>query len=66
MKTTIYFLVFIGMISSCKPEVHREYMMEPCPENEKVSAAQQIKELKNGGYETFDMVNPDTGFVRYG
>lgn len=60
MKHILILFIVVSIIS-CKPEVQREYIMEPCPEEEKIAAAQQIKELKDGGYEIFDMVNPDTG-----
>jgi len=46
---------------SCKPEVHREYMMEPCPEDEKISATAQIQQLKEDGFEIFEMVDETTG-----
>ena len=50
-------ILFLG----CKPEVHREYMMEPCPENVKPSKAALIHQLKAEGYEIFDMVDETTG-----
>ncbi|MFC7356253.1 YciI family protein [Jejudonia soesokkakensis] len=59
MKYLVISLTILAF--GCKPEIQREYMMEPCPEDEKISAAQQIKELKDEGYEIFDMVNPDNG-----
>ncbi len=59
IKTTIVLLLIIG--ASCKPEIHREYMSEPCPEEVKVSAAAQIKKLKDDGFEIFDYIDEKTG-----
>ncbi|MBL4662472.1 MAG: hypothetical protein JKY22_02670 [Flavobacteriaceae bacterium] len=53
-------LAFI-VLGSCETKVEREYLMEPCPENEKSSKAAQIKKLKEGGYEIFDYVDEKTG-----
>jgi len=47
---------------NCKPEVHREYIMEPCPDEEKkIPVTQQIKQLKEKGFEIFDYIDEKTG-----
>jgi uncharacterized protein YciI len=35
--------------------------MEPCPENDKTSAATKIKQLKEDGFQIFDYVDEKTG-----
>lgn len=61
MKNTIILLVAIVSIISCKPEIQREYSMEPCPENEKISVTALKAKLANDGYQIFDYIDPDSG-----
>lgn len=58
---SIVFLLFALIISSCETKVQREYMMEPCPENVKPSAAKLKKELNTKGFQIFDYVDQKTG-----
>ena len=51
----------ITLLGSCEPKVEREYIVEPCPEDEKPSMAAQIKQLKDDGFEIFDYVDDVTG-----
>jgi len=60
MKTRILLPIFMLLLSSCEPKIQREYIVEPCPE-EKASAASQIKELKERGFEIFDYIDEETG-----
>lgn len=61
MKNIILLLLGIVSIISCKPEIHREYMMEPCPEDEKTSISVLKAQLTKDGYQIFDYVDPDSG-----
>jgi len=61
MKTASYILFFIGIFASCKQEVQREYIIEPCPDKETVAASKQIEQLKKAGFEIFDYVDEKTG-----
>jgi len=54
-------LILFIVIQSCKPEVQREYIMEPCPEDDKVSIAQKLEDLKAQGFETFSYVDEESG-----
>lgn len=61
MKKVIYVLMITALFTSCKKEVQREQVMEPCPETEKISAAKQIEQLKASGFEIFNYVDEKTG-----
>lgn len=54
-------LLLVLAASACKPEIQREYVMEPCPEDEKVSVAKQLADLKEEGFETFNYMDEETG-----
>ncbi|MBV1924530.1 MAG: hypothetical protein KUG68_10940 [Flavobacteriaceae bacterium] len=57
----ILVIFLICILFSCKPKVVREYIMEPCPEEEKKSMAIVKQELLDGGFEIFDYVDEETG-----
>lgn len=59
MKHIITLLSFLLLIA-CQPKVEREYLMEPCPEDDKKSMAQELKELKDGGFEFGHYVDKET------
>jgi len=61
MKTLLGILIAIVTLVSCEPKIQREYITEPCPEDEKISATIQIEQLKNDGFEIFDYVDEKTG-----
>ncbi len=54
-------LFFILCAISCKPEIQREYIMEPCPEEEKIPIAEQLDALKAKGFQTFNYMDEQTG-----
>ena len=57
----IFTLISILVLISCQPKVEREYMMEPCPEDDKKPMAQVKQELLDNGFEIFDYVDEETG-----
>lgn len=61
MKTAILSIICLIAFASCEPKIQREYILEPCPENEQPSAAIQIKQLKEDGFQIFDYVDEKTG-----
>ena len=61
MKLAILTSICLIALSSCEPKIQREYIMEPCPENDKTSAATKIKQLKEDGFQIFDYVDEKTG-----
>lgn len=61
VKINLFITCALIMLVSCKPEIHREYLMEPCPENDKPSIAAQIKQLKEDGFQVVDYVDEVTG-----
>src|SRR5690606_12189997 len=54
----VVFSVFV--LVSCKPEIHREYRMEPCREVIKPSVKALKDSLTAKGYQTFDYVDEVT------
>lgn len=54
----VVFSVFV--LVSCKPEIHREYRIEPCPEVIKPSVKALKDSLTAKGYKTFDYVDEVT------
>ncbi len=61
MKHIIILLLGTLTIMSCKPEIQREYMIEPCPEKEKPSISALKAQLTKDGYQIFDYIDPDSG-----
>lgn len=61
MKTIAPLVISIVLFAACEPKIVKEYITEPCPEDQKVSVTQQIKDLKEGGYEIFEYVDIDSG-----
>lgn len=61
MKLAILTSICLIALNSCEPKIQREYIMEPCPENDKTSAATKIKQLKEDGFQIFDYVDEKTG-----
>lgn len=59
MKRIIVILLLFA-IAACKPEIHREYMMEPCPEVIKPSVKALKDSLTAKGFKTFDYVDEVT------
>tara|TARA_A100000171_G_scaffold35083_1_gene33585 strand:- start:1468 stop:1962 length:495 start_codon:yes stop_codon:yes gene_type:complete len=61
MKNILIVLVILVSIIACKPEIQREYITEPCPEDEKQSVAALKAQLTKDGYQIFDYIDPDSG-----
>src|SRR5690606_21633840 len=59
MKQLIVILSILAVVG-CKPETHREYMMEPCPEAKKPSAKALKDSLTAKGFKMFDYVDEET------
>lgn len=59
MKHTLAILLIVALVA-CKPEIHREYVMEPCPEAIKPSARALKDSLTAKGFQTFDYVDETT------
>lgn len=59
MKQLIVLLPIL-VIVACKPEIQREYMMEPCPEEKKPSAKALKESLTAKGFKMFDYVDETT------
>ena len=61
-QTRLLLVLFVALcIVSCKPEIHREYIMEPCPEEEKQAIAALKEQLTADGFQIFDYIDPDSG-----
>lgn len=56
----LLFILSILVIVACKPEIQREYMMEPCPEAKKPSAKALKDSLTAKGFKMFDYVDETT------
>lgn len=61
MKNNLLLLLLLITIVACKPEIQREYIMEPCPEDEKPSIAALKAQLTEDGFQIFDYIDPDSG-----
>lgn len=61
MKNTMFLLIAVLLLIACKPEIQHEYIMEPCPEDEKPSVAALKAQLTRDGFQIFDYVDPDSG-----
>ncbi|QIE59803.1 hypothetical protein G5B37_09570 [Rasiella rasia] len=61
MKNNLLLLLLLITIVACKPEIQREYIMEPCPEDEKPSIAALKAQLTADGFQIFDYIDPDSG-----
>lgn len=59
MKQLIVLLSILA-IFGCKPEIQREYMMEPCPEAKKPSAKALKDSLTAKGFKMFDYADEAT------
>jgi uncharacterized protein YciI len=59
MKQLISVLSILAIVA-CKPEIQREYMMEPCPEVKKPSAKALKDSLTAKGFKMFDYVDETT------
>ena len=51
----------IILFIACDPKIHREYITEPCPEDENVSVAELKTQLTNNGFEIFDYIDEKSG-----
>tara|TARA_R110002124_G_scaffold17532_3_gene73266 strand:- start:129690 stop:130184 length:495 start_codon:yes stop_codon:yes gene_type:complete len=51
----------IILFIACEPKIHREYITEPCPEDENVSVAELKTQLTNNGFEIFDYIDEKSG-----
>lgn len=49
------------LLVSCKPEIQREYSIEPSPEMDSTSVATQLKKLNEAGFQTFVYQDEATG-----
>ncbi len=55
-------VAILGIILwSCDAKVEKEYITEPCPEEEKIPMAQLKDELTKKGFQTFDYVDEKSG-----
>lgn len=61
MKNTLVFLLVVIALLGCKPEIKTEYIVEPCPEDEKQSVANLKAQLTKDGYQLFDYIDPNSG-----
>lgn len=59
-STSIAYLLVV-LVAGCKPEIQKEYITEPCPEEPKQSVASLKAQLTKDGYQIFDYVDPDSG-----
>src|SRR5690606_37076854 len=59
MKQLIVILSILAVVG-CKPEIQREYVMEPCPEAKKPSAKALKDSLTAKGFKMFDYVDEET------
>lgn len=61
MKTKLLVAILGITLCSCETKIEKEYITEPCPEEMKISIAQQKKELTEKGFQIFDYVDEKTG-----
>ena len=61
MKFTTTFILILLTVMACKPEIQKEYITEPCPEEPKTSIVALKEQLLNDGFQIFDYVDPDSG-----
>lgn len=61
MKTKLFFAILGIIFFGCETKIEKEYITEPCPEDEKTSISQQKKELTEKGFETFEYVDEKSG-----
>tara|TARA_B100001146_G_scaffold225228_1_gene248273 strand:+ start:12392 stop:12892 length:501 start_codon:yes stop_codon:yes gene_type:complete len=63
MKPTVIFLMLAaGLFFSCEPKIQREYITEPCPEEEPSPSVSKLKkQLTDSGFQLFDYVDEATG-----
>jgi len=61
MKTKLLVIIWGTTFLSCETKIEKEYITEPCPEEIKISMAEQKKELTEKGFQTFDYVDEKTG-----
>ena len=61
MKNIIVLVLAALLFIACKPEIQKEYILEPCPEDEKPSVAALKAQLTQDGFQIFDYIDPDSG-----
>lgn len=61
MKTKMLLAILAIALFSCETKIEKEYITEPCPEDEKIPTAQQKAALTEKGFQTFDYVDEKTG-----
>lgn len=61
MKTFLSLFALLLLVIGCQPKVEKEYITEPCPEEEKISIAILKNELTEKGFQTFNYVDDKTG-----
>ena len=61
MKTKLLLAVLGITLLSCQTKIEKEYVTEPCPEEEKIPMAQLKAELTEKGFQTFDYVDEKLG-----
>jgi uncharacterized protein YciI len=55
-------LVILGItLLGCETKIEKEYIIEPCPEQEKIQMTQLKDELIQKGFQTFDYVDEKSG-----
>jgi uncharacterized protein YciI len=61
MKIKLLAIILGITLCSCETKIEKEYISEPCPEEEKISVAQLKTELTEKGFKTFDYVDDKSG-----
>ena len=61
MRNILILLVTTIFIIACKPEIQKEYITTPCPEEAEQSISDLKAQLKSDGFQIFDYIDPDSG-----
>lgn len=61
MNKLLSLFVAMLIITACESKIQREYIFETTSKKAEISVAQQIKELKEAGFQIFDYVDETTG-----
>ncbi|HET8804415.1 MAG TPA: YciI family protein [Aequorivita sp.] len=61
MKAKLLFAILGITLFSCETKIEKEYIIEPCPEVEKIPISQLKEELTKKGFQTFDYVDGKSG-----
>ncbi len=61
MKTKLIIAILGILLFGCETKIEKEYITEPCPDEEKISTTKLKEELGEKGFQTFDYVDGQTG-----